>query len=91
MFVLLAKKIKATFRFLITATLYFCDLFAGTQVIYVLRFLWDHSLQFTFHLLLHSGMFPEVLFRCENVGRQRDFANSYDFSLFFNPIGFIWA
>ena len=22
-----------------------------------------------------SGMFPEVLFRCKNVGRQRDFAN----------------
>ena len=26
-------------------------------------------------LPLHSGMFPEVLFRCENVGRQQDFAN----------------
>ena len=25
--------------------------------------------------LLHSGTFPEVLFRCKNVGRQRDVAN----------------
>ena len=25
--------------------------------------------------ILHSGKFPEVLFRCENIGRQRDFAN----------------
>ncbi len=24
---------------------------------------------------VHSGRFPEVLFRCENVGRQHDFAN----------------
>ena len=27
----------------------------------------------------HSGMFPEVLFRCENVGRQQDFANFWHF------------
>ena len=26
-------------------------------------------------LAMHSGMFPKVLFRCENVGRQNDFAN----------------
>ena len=29
--------------------------------------------------VMHSGMFPKVLFRCENVGRQDDFANFWHF------------
>ena len=29
---------------------------------------------------LHSGMFSKVLFRCENIGRQDDFANFLTFS-----------
>ena len=27
------------------------------------------------HYLVHSGVFPEVLFRCGNIGRQDDFEN----------------
>ena len=41
---------------------------------------------------LHSGMFPEILCRCENVGRQSDFANFWPFltwiQSFFKPIEF---
>ena len=42
---------------------------------------------------VHGGMFLEVLFRSENVGRQRDFANFWHFltwiQSFFKPIEFL--
>ena len=41
----------------------------------------------------HSEMFSKVLFRCENVGRQRDLGNFWHFltwfQSFFNPIEFL--
>ena len=41
----------------------------------------------------HSGMFPEVLFRCENIDRQRDFAYFWHFltwiQSFLKPIEFL--
>ena len=43
------------------------------EEIFLLRFL-QIKMKFSRNFL-HSGMFPEVLFRCENVGRQRDFVN----------------
>ena len=34
-----------------------------------------HVINVSISFAFHSGMFPKVLFRCENIGRQDDFAN----------------
>ena len=48
---------------------------------------------YIFSTKVHSGMFPEVLFRCENVGRQRDFEIFWHLhqwiESFFNSIEFL--
>ena len=40
----------------------------------------EHDAFYFSKILSHSGMFSKVLFRCENVGRQRDFCNFLTFS-----------
>ena len=55
---------------------------------------WKKVLNLTkFSSLLHSGMFPKVLYRCENIGRQDESGNFWHFlkwiQSFFKPIEFL--